>query len=99
MAETLGLPPQPAAPKPTTKNKTVRLLLKYDLWIDDGNGGTVRLETNIKKIDDRGQPIFDRSKGDFVYEQVEHDVPIEVAKILLAEGKAVRTDPLPGEVA
>lgn len=96
MAETLSIQ-NPAAPKAPVKPKTVRLLLKHDTWVDDGMGGTIRLETNVKKLDRDGKPIFNKEKGDFEYEQVEHDVPLATAKILLAEGKAVRTDPLPGD--
>lgn len=86
-----------AKPVATAKPKTVRVLLKADVWVDDGEGGTTRLRTNVKKLDGNGEPIFDREKGNFVYEQVEHDVPVAVAKVLIAEGKAERTDPLPGE--
>jgi hypothetical protein len=91
--------PASAPAAKTAKSKTVRLRLKHDIWIDDGTGtgGTIRLETNIKRLDEKGNPIFDAKKGDFERIQIEHDVPLELAKILLAEDKAVRTDPLPGE--
>lgn len=96
MSDTLTIPNK-AAPAAPAKPKTVRLKLKHDLWIDDGAGGTIRLETNVKRLDEKGNPIFNAAKGDFERDMVEHDVPLAVAKVLIAENKAIRTDPLPGE--
>lgn len=87
-AKPRGRPPKP---------KTIPVKLYNDVWIDDGEGNPVRLRTNIKKLDADGKPIFDAKKGDYIKEQVIHELPIDVAKIVLAEKKGERADPLPGD--
>ena len=79
------------------KAKTVPVLLYHDVWIDDGTGTAVRLRTNIKKLDENGMPIFDAKKGDYVKEQVVHDLPLDIARVVIDSGKGARRDPLPGE--
>ena len=93
-AKKLGRPPKP---------KTVPILLYHDVWVpgdeldEKGEPKPVRLRTNVRKLDENGAPIFDAKKGDFIKEYVVHNVPVDIAKILLAEKKGERRDPLPGE--
>lgn len=65
--------------------KKTPVKLKFDVWDDEGNRyiGPVMLGMSEKK-----QPI---------YEYNIHELPISFAKALIAEGKAERADPLPGD--
>ena len=96
MADTLSIPSQaPVAVPVVKKAKTTPVKLFNDVWIADENDEPVRLRTNIKKLNDDGSPVFDAKKGIYVTEQIIHELPIDVAKIVLAEKKGERADPLP----
>jgi hypothetical protein len=84
MADTIALP-----------EKTIPVLLKHDVWLDDGLGGTVRITTNTPVLDENGNPKVDpKSKAPVTVQEV-RQIPISVAKKLIAEGKAERRDPMP----
>lgn len=78
-----------------TAEKTVPVLLKNDVWIEDSNGEVVRIRTNIPRLDQDGNLLVDRKSKTVVSDQIVTHLPVSIAKKLIAEGKAERADPLP----
>ena len=74
-----------------TAEKTVPVLLNNDVWLDDGT----RVRTNIPVLDSNGNQKVDPVSRAPITEQVTVDLPVSIAKKLIAEGKAERRDPLP----
>lgn len=86
-----------ADPAPNTPEKTIPVLLKHDVWLDDGTGtgNTIRITTNTPVTDENGNPKVDpKSKAPITVQEI-RNIPISVAKMLIAAGKAERRDPLP----
>jgi hypothetical protein len=80
--------------------KTIPVLLKHDVWIEtgkDAKGEPIieRITTNTPVLDENGNPRVDpKSKAPITVQEI-RDVPISIAKKLIAEGKAERRDPMP----
>ena len=97
MAEQLSMPKDKAAvmePLPTAEKK-VPVKLLYDVWDHDGN----HIKTNVKVLDEYGNPkVKLNAQGhpvEYETEQVIVELPVSLAKALIAEKKAERADPMP----
>ena len=85
MADAIKTDPVPKA------EKTVPVLLRHDVWLEDGT----RVRTNIPRLDAEGNIQVERKSRTLLVDQVTVDLPISLAKKLIAEGKADRADPMP----
>lgn len=101
MADTLTAKAPSAAPPAAPENeRRVSVKLLNDVWIKDpghpdaGPDGVRRVRTNIVTLDDEGKPVVDRKTKNFVCTQIIADIPVSIAKALIAASKAERTDPL-----
>jgi hypothetical protein len=102
-----GIVSRPSTPKGTALSeklingeKTIPVLLRNDVWIEtgkDAKGEPIieRITTNTPVLDVDGNPRVDpKSKAPITMQEV-RDLPISVAKMLIAAGKAERRDPMP----
>jgi len=101
MAEPSATAPTAAAkPQAETKERRVSIKLFNDVWIDDPGhpeatpDGVRRIRTNIVRLNEDGSPQIDRKSRNYISDHTVADVPLSVAKKMLAEGKAERMDPL-----
>ena len=94
---TLAMPGTQAAPEVERK---ISVELLHDVWISDpgheesDKDGIRRIRTNIPVLDEDGNPKIDRKTKSAVTTQVITELPISVAKTMIAAGKANRMDPL-----
>lgn len=68
--------------------KNVKVELLADVWLDDGEGGTVRVTTNTPEMDEAGRIKIDPKSLAPITKIELREVPFSVAKILVEQGKA-----------
>jgi len=101
MTETLSMPSKTAVEttKPAAERRVAVKLLN-DVWINDPGhpdatpDGIRRVRTNVVTLNEDGSQMVDKKTKSFVSTHVIAEIPVDIAKALIAAGKAERTDPL-----